>query len=193
MHWNSGSVCRDGTLFVDVCCDRCPCQDHANQFHLLPGRKHFGSVESLVHSRKNVVSYSRSRWDGTGKPASSRHQSKTAYNKHRRHSEIEFVTVRYLTFDSGELDYGAWKWWVAWESICILNGRNVCQKRMLHNLSAFFVERWSCTNRTLRFSSCMCIPHHFYSEWARASTTGCFEERPHLNAECPQVLGITRR
>ena len=34
---------------------------------------------------------------------------KTAYNKHRRHSEIEFVPVRYLTFDSGELDYGAWK------------------------------------------------------------------------------------
>ena len=48
---------RDGTLFVDVCCDRCHCEDHANQFHLLPGRKQPGSVESLVHSWKNVVLY----------------------------------------------------------------------------------------------------------------------------------------
>ena len=68
-----------------------------------------GSVEYLVQSRNNVVLYSRSHSDGTRKLTSSRHQSKTAYNKHRRHSEIEFVTVRYLTFDSGELDYGAWK------------------------------------------------------------------------------------
>ena len=63
MHRKSGSVCRDGTLFVDVCCDRCHCQDYANQFHLLPGRKHFGSVESLVHFRKNVVSHNRSHSD----------------------------------------------------------------------------------------------------------------------------------
>ena len=93
---------------MDVCCARCHCQDHANQFHLLPGRKQFGSVESLV-SRKNVVSHHRSHSNGTKKPTSTRHQSKTAYNKHRKHSEIEFITVRYLTFDSGELDYGAWK------------------------------------------------------------------------------------
>ena len=48
---------RDGMTLVDVCCARCHCQDHANQFHLLPGRKQFGSVESWVYSPKTVVSY----------------------------------------------------------------------------------------------------------------------------------------